>query len=210
MDKDKDLPAHLKGMSNLTSVEVNEAFLLRTDKFWNLLAKNIHIAGPATLPFYTNFSIGSGKARYSFGRKISDKPWFNLREQSFQLSIPTVNGKLTHNFENSFHGGSSLLLEKQNLMRIFTCNFECKAPFIFACAFKRLAKNVDLKFYLKVLNEITNESFVVALGDLNQTETEFLQVTDVQYEDVLKLSNQETTKINLFDPRKISKNWNVR
>lgn len=70
--------------------ECNYRFLARNNRFWGLLWKYLYSRGPNTLPFYTSFCMGSGKRQYRDGLAISNKAWFNLMEQEYQPSVPSL------------------------------------------------------------------------------------------------------------------------
>jgi endo-beta-N-acetylglucosaminidase D len=146
------------------SILINEIFIDRNDRFWNLLWKDLPTFGPTGLPFSTTFCMGSGKQKSILGKTLNSNPWFNLRNQKFQLSVPTLKEKVSHNFVESFHGGSCVSLDDvQKPIRLFTCDFACDQDLILIFAFKKddSNKDGDVRILLR-LND--DEASVLACG----------------------------------------------
>lgn len=126
----------------------NDTFLHRNDIFWALLWRYFYTTGPKILPFYTSFCIGSGKRLNHDGFLHSNETWFNLSEQQWQPSIPSL--KCERYFEDSFNGGSCLkILPTSTNIRLFVTEFSLENGIIFSYAFKgnsRLSTDIDLAF----------------------------------------------------------------
>lgn len=78
--------------------DFDDEFWYRLDKVWNRRRQTI-----MTLPFSTDFSIGSGSAYYSAGHMCdaSGSPWYNLSLQSLQ-STPWIYDSLHTNVMTCF------------------------------------------------------------------------------------------------------------
>lgn len=134
--------------------DVNEAFLLRNEKFWWLLWENFATHPYHELPFYTDFCLGSGKRYYTFGQPNWKNPiikdmsmsmgmsrtdvlsqslmtkhqysehFLNLSRQSLQPSVP-LHQLVKRCYDDAFHGGSCLeILHSNNTFRLFACDFQ--------------------------------------------------------------------------------------
>lgn len=59
------------------------------EEFWSLIeqAWNVQRAVLCTLPFYSDFCVGTGRRVYQQGTVLFDKPWYNL---SMQSMLPTL------------------------------------------------------------------------------------------------------------------------
>ncbi len=142
-------------------IEINKLFLERNDKFWNLLWTYLPTLGPSEFPFKTSFSIGSGLKNYKEGKSIEDKPWINMRKQNFQISVPTCEDKVCHDFSDAFDGGSCLSLTTDDLTRLFVCDIPCPNKLSFIYTFKT-ARNVDeLSYHLKFLEKGSGKTTTV-------------------------------------------------
>lgn len=133
----------------------NQKFLERNDRFWSSLCQYLHMFGPKSLPFVTNFCIGSGKNFYRMGRDVK-KCWFNLKYQSIQPSTPSREGFFTHFYDDAFDGGSSLSLDSTELIRLFVCDLACDEDLIFSYTFKRNSDANDVQMVLNFQNVQTN------------------------------------------------------
>ncbi|KAL7035968.1 hypothetical protein ACKWTF_008644 [Chironomus riparius] len=160
---------------------LNKEFLERNDQFWNILYKYFYIFGPKSLPFVTNFCIGSGKKLFEMGKKVKGN-WFNLKMQDFQPSMPTSYGQFSHYYVDAFNGGSSLSIETNELTRIFTCELPCRDGLIFSFTFKKRVPLNDLEVHLNVLNTATNLGLkIVCKKEANlANEISSLKTEDVQ------------------------------
>ncbi|KAL7035969.1 hypothetical protein ACKWTF_008645 [Chironomus riparius] len=138
----------------------NEVFLTRNDNFWSSLYTYFSIFGPKSLPFVTNFCIGSGKKLYRMGKEVKGN-WFNLKAQAFQPSMPSSNGYFTHYYEDSFNGGSCLSIDSNELTRIFTCELPCKEGLIFSFTTKKESPENDFEVHLNALNTATNRGLKI-------------------------------------------------
>uniref|UniRef100_A0A182N0C3 Cytosolic endo-beta-N-acetylglucosaminidase TIM barrel domain-containing protein n=1 Tax=Anopheles dirus TaxID=7168 RepID=A0A182N0C3_9DIPT len=140
----------------------NVQFLQMNDRFWNRLWRHLHVRGPAQLPFYSSFCLGSGKFYNRLGKTQSAECWFNLAKQNFQPTIPytppleyeTRSDPLshwTHHFDGALDGGSCLKLRNgDHDKRLFACDFPCADDLIVCYAYRRSdPATVDLALVLK-------------------------------------------------------------
>jgi len=135
----------------------NSIFLERNDRFWSSMYPYFYLFGPKTLPFITNFCIGSGKKFFRMGREVK-KNWFNLKQQAIQPSTPTQEGFLTHFYDDAFDGGSSLMLHAADeLIRVFVCELSCDDDVILSYTFKRHSqRHDDVHVALNVVDVVRN------------------------------------------------------
>lgn len=110
-----------------------------------------YMFGPKTLPFVTNFCIGSGRQFFRMGREVK-KNWFNLKLQGIQPSTPSHEGFYSHNYDDAFDGGSSLSIDTEELIRIFVCELSCDDDIIFSYTFKCHSDRNDVQMNLTVLD----------------------------------------------------------
>lgn len=128
-----------------------------------------YMFGPKTLPFLTNFCIGSGKKFYRMGREVK-RNWFNLKFQGFQPSTPSREGFYSHHYEDAFDGGSSLSLDTTELIRLFVCEFSCDDEcVIFSYTFKRHSEANDVQVHLNLLDAKRSVDFQVVCDGFNGT-----------------------------------------
>lgn len=141
------------------SDRTNQRFLERNTRFWALLWKDLYSRGPNTLPFYTSFCLGSGKKKYRDGLQIAHNPWFNLTEQQYQPSVPSV---FEYQFDEAYHGGSCIkFTNKVNNIRLFTTDFSCENNLIAAYVFKRTDPEIKVQLVLNVQNDIGDSSMLI-------------------------------------------------
>jgi mannosyl-glycoprotein endo-beta-N-acetylglucosaminidase len=129
----------------------NVKFLERNDRFWSSMYEFFYMFGPKTLPFVTNFCIGSGKKMYRMGREVK-RNWFNLKLQGVQPSTPSREGFFSHHYDDAFDGGSSLSMDTTELIRLFVCELSCDDDVIFSYTFKRQSESNDVQVNLNVLD----------------------------------------------------------
>ncbi|GAB0099918.1 Mannosyl-glycoprotein endo-beta-N-acetylglucosaminidase [Sergentomyia squamirostris] len=149
------------------NTECNEVFFKRNNKFYSLFWKHLYTSGPCELPFYTSFCVGSGLVRRELGLNVSSTPWFNLRLQQPQMSIPIDNQYFEHYFHDSFEGGSCLRTTSVSprIYRIFCTDFDCTTDILFSYALKRCNKEIDLEVVLFVVDAATEKRCRVVLAE---------------------------------------------
>lgn len=185
---------------------MNQTFLERNDRFWSSMYPFFYMFGPKTLPFVTNFCIGSGKRLFRMGRELRES-WFNLKYQSIQPSTPSQEGFFSHYYEDAFDGGSSISVDTMELIRIYVCELPCADDIIFSYTFKRNSESNDLQVNLNVLDvKSTNEVQLVCAGanGTNPFVLSCLAEDDVRSIAVFLANNRQT-----FVPSKIN-GWETR
>lgn len=157
----------------------NASFLERNDILWNSLYEYMNISGPTSLPFQTNFSIGSGKGFYRMGSKVKNS-WFNLRNQAILPSTPATRGFFQFSYQDAFDGGNCLSLQSSEMIRLFACDFIVEGDMFFSYTFKKSDGGFpgdDVQFRMnynyKVDGEFEDDSYVVTATptDLNTSHT---------------------------------------
>lgn len=141
-----------------------------------------YIFGPKTLPFTTNFCIGSGKNLFRMGKPVK-KSWFNLKSQGIQPSTPSREGFFTHFYDDAFDGGSSLSLDSTELIRLFVCELDCDDDIILSYTFKRNSVENDVLLTLNLLDIKTSLDIQVVLegsGGMNPFAISCLNEDDVR------------------------------
>lgn len=138
-----------------------------------------YIFGPKTLPFVTSFCIGSGKRFCRMGHEVK-KNWFNLKLQSIQPSTPSREGFYSHNYDDAFHGGSSLSITTTELIRLFVCELPCNDDIIFSYTFKRLTDANDVLMKLNVLDLTRNVDIQLTCDGSKGTLSSCLEENDVR------------------------------
>ncbi|XP_016948722.1 cytosolic endo-beta-N-acetylglucosaminidase isoform X1 [Drosophila biarmipes] len=106
--------------------QVNSAFLARNEAWWARIWPTLATHPYSSLPFFTDFCVGSGRASYERGFRIADReqPFFNLARQSLQPSVP-LDKNAVHHFDEAFSGGCSLLVTNyERAFRLFVTDFE--------------------------------------------------------------------------------------
>lgn len=165
------------------------------------------IFGPKTLPFVTNFCIGSGKKFCRMGREVK-KNWFNLKLQGFQPSTPSREGFYSHHYDDAFDGGSSLSLDiRSESIRLFVCEFSCDEDIIFSYTFKRFDDANDVHVNLNILETRRSvDAQLVCDGTIgtNRLSTPCLEEDDVRSIAVFLANNRLS-----FVPSKIN-GWETR
>lgn len=203
------LPEHLHKLSAIErSDEINTMFLKRNDAFWSLLWDYFYTFGPISLPFSTNFCIGSGKNKYRLGR-IVDGNWFNLKRQGFQSSTPTQKLHSSHYYADAFDGGSSISLDTKKLIRMFVCEFHCDNDIIFSYSFKRNDLQNDLDFYLRVLNRNSKTEKMFICGE-NSDDIDPSFFTNLRFEDMKAITISLARSKQTFVPGNKISGWETR
>ncbi|XP_013002578.1 cytosolic endo-beta-N-acetylglucosaminidase isoform X1 [Cavia porcellus] len=95
------------------------SFFQNQDKFWNLLERYLPTHSICSLPFVTSFCLGMGTRRVCYGQEQAVGPWYHPSAQETQPlfgehKLPGDNRgwvKVHCCLADSWHGGSSLLLE---------------------------------------------------------------------------------------------------
>lgn len=130
-----------------------------------MLWRYLYTSGPVNLPFYTSFCLGSGKRKYQNGKQstIEQSSWFNLSNQSWQPSVPTVAG-LKRYFDDSYMGGSCMkIIPSEKPKRLFVSNFTCDKNIIFSYVFKRLSNVDDVQLWILV-EDLNRQRFTIICG----------------------------------------------
>ncbi|XP_070498685.1 cytosolic endo-beta-N-acetylglucosaminidase-like [Chironomus tepperi] len=177
---------HIDSKIVTDSDSLNREFLERNDQFWTSLYKYFYIYGPKSLPFVTNFCLGSGKRSYRMGKVVKGN-WFNLKAQAFQPSMPSSNGHFTHCYEDAFNGGSCLSIDTNELIRIFTCELSCKDGLIFSCTTKKEPSENELEVHFNVLNTSTNRGLKIVCKKDEQ-----------HVNDISSLKSEDVRSLNIF------------
>lgn len=193
------------------SVLINETFMDRNDRFYNLLWKDLPTFGPSELPFDTTFCLGSGKHRSILGKTMDSDPWFNLRNQKFQLSVPTSKGKIAHDFEEAFQGGSCVSLEAQSAIRLFVCDFTCDNDLILIFAVKKESSETDVRFLLKIHDDSKKEQKIMICGFVKEGEDFLLGQELASTEELRKIHTSLPKSSNSLNLGRTSINdWTLR
>ncbi|XP_055842844.1 cytosolic endo-beta-N-acetylglucosaminidase [Episyrphus balteatus] len=193
--------------------EVNEAFLLRNDKFWWSLWEYIPTHPYISLPLYTDFCVGSGKAVYKEGRKIKNGQFFSLSKQSLQPSVPLYNC-VERNFDNAFNGGSSLKVIQSDIsFRLFTTDYPIDGTLIFAYAYKLQKIDGELDYILRLQMDEGEGDCLVFLGDYFISKVQpgrcYLSAITDNYVDALKTVLDEGA-VDLKIPVIGNDEWKIR
>lgn len=159
--------------------------------------------GPKTLPFTTNFCIGSGKKFYRMGKESRRDGWFNLKNQGFQPSTPSSIGHFTHYYEDAFNGGSCLSIETNELIKIFTSEFSTEHGIIFSYTFKKEHARNDLQVYLNIANVSSNREHQIICGNEND------EIVPLNYESVRDVNIYLATSGHIAIPSIIN-DWETR
>lgn len=140
----------------------NASFLERNDRLWNSMYPFMFLNGPKTMPFTSNFSIGSGRGFYRMGAKVRGS-WFNLKNQGLLPSTPATNDIYKFFYDDAFEGGNSILLQSTNMVRLFACDFDAEGDMIFSYTFKRSDKSNDIQFRWNytIPSRIAEESYLL-------------------------------------------------
>lgn len=192
------------------NLNINKIFFERNDTFWNSLWQYLPTFGPAQLPFHSTFCVGSGKQRCVYGKVTQSKPWYNLRRQNYQLSVPTAHKIIEHDFENSFNGGSSLRLESKKTFRLFTSDFRTDKDLILICAYKNLMENVSVNFHLKIFEPSTEKYSTIICG--TNSDPDELLISEIKNEEEMKsifqILPQQSEFLNVGRPS--INDWHIR
>lgn len=144
----------------------NASFLERNDLLWSSLYEYMNICGPRSLPFQTNFSIGSGKGFYRMGSKVKSN-WFNLRNQGILPSTPATRSFYQFSYQDAFDGGNCISIQSKQFIRLFTCDFSGDSDMFFSYTFKRADMSDDIQFRLNykftVDDQFEEDAHVVTL-----------------------------------------------
>ncbi|TMW43121.1 hypothetical protein DOY81_011801 [Sarcophaga bullata] len=165
--------------------QTNEAFLLRNEKFWWLLWEHLATHPYNTMPFYTDFCMGSGKKTYFHGlpkasTKISDatkveeegdkenssEGFFNLSRQSLQPSVPLHN-LATRCYDDAFNGGSCLRINQyDHSFRLFATELKItRGGLVVGYALKLDPRNGEFDCILRICTNNNARDCYIFLGD---------------------------------------------
>lgn len=152
----------------------NTHFIERNDLFWSMLWRFLYTAGPTELPFYSTFCLGSGKRKFQDGQPatVEQQSWFNLSNQSWQPSVPSVAG-LNRYFDDSFNGGSCVrIVASQKPKRLFVADFSCEKNIILSYVFKRLSNIDDIQVVVIVEDVVGRKKCRIVCGSEDCAERE--------------------------------------
>lgn len=166
----------------------------------------LYMSGPKTFPFVSNFCIGSGKRFYRMGREVKEN-WFNLKFQSIQPSTPSQEGFYSHYYDDAFDGGSSILVETTELIRIYVCELPCDDGIIFSYTFKRYSEANDVQVNLNVLDVKRSTEVQLVCSGSNGTNPFVLQ--SLAEDDVRNIALFLASTRQTFVPSKIN-GWETR
>ncbi|XP_017056311.1 cytosolic endo-beta-N-acetylglucosaminidase isoform X2 [Drosophila ficusphila] len=151
--------------------QVNSAFLARNESWWARIWPTLATHPYSSLPFFTDFCVGSGRKSYDRGLVASgeDRPFFNLSRQSLQPSVP-LDRNAVHHFEEAFSGGCSLLVTNyERAFRLFVTNFDLQlGVLLVGFAYKIIgdATGTDFDLLVRVTPQKNNNSeFYLFCGD---------------------------------------------
>lgn len=159
--------------------QVNAAFLARNEAWWARLWPTLATHPYTSLPFFTDFCVGSGRRSYELGASVggSERPFFNLSRQSLQPSVP-LDKNAVHDFETAFSGSCSLLLTNYDrAFRLFVTDFELpRGVLLLGYAYKLEGATEDETVKFNVLVRATpmrrmmpQKELVVYCGDYNSS-----------------------------------------
>lgn len=173
--------------------EVNDAFLLRNEKFWWLLWENFATHPYHQLPFYTDFCLGSGKRFHQHGQPSSpmkrtpsisrtkntmtfathtsqSQGFLNLSQQSLQPSVP-LHELVKRYYDDAYHGGSCLqILSADNNFRVFACDMPLSSKcLICSYAFKCNSRDGEFDCVLRFCVNDNSRDCYLFLGDYYNT-----------------------------------------
>ncbi|KPU75473.1 uncharacterized protein Dana_GF22338, isoform B [Drosophila ananassae] len=132
--------------------QVNDAFLARNEAWWARIWPTLATHSYRSLPFYTDFCVGSGKATFERGVQAArNSAFFNLNRQSLQPSVP-LDRNAVHNFATAYSGGSCLtVINYERAFRLFVTDFELlRGVLLLAYAFKNQGGEADLDVVARV------------------------------------------------------------
>lgn len=154
----EDIP-DMKPFAKNGSDGLNNKFIARNNRFWALLWKYLYSRGPNTLPFYTSFCMGSGKRQFRDGLAISNETWFNLMEQEYQPSVPSL---FEYHFDEAYRGGSCIKFNEtvQNA-RLFVTDFTCQNDIVLSYVYKRSDPKINVTLILNVENGEGDKNILV-------------------------------------------------
>lgn len=142
---------------------VNHHFMQRNHLFWTLLWNYFYSSGPKALPFYTSFCLGSGRLKFRDGILTQSEPWFNIMEQEYQPSVPSV---YEYYFGDAFRGGCCLRFRGNvNKLRLFVSDFRCADDMIVSYVFKRSSPHIRINLILKIVDHRNESHLIVHCGN---------------------------------------------
>ncbi|XP_037820233.1 cytosolic endo-beta-N-acetylglucosaminidase [Lucilia sericata] len=179
--------------------QANEAFLMRNEKFWWLLWEHLATHPYITMPFYSDFCLGSGKKTYVSGlpkttntatataattllpstsaaaeqttaADNTEGRFFNLSRQSLQPSVP-LHDLATRYYDDAFNGGSCLrILQYDSSFRIFSSDFKMlRGGLVFAYAYKLNPRDGEFDCILRFCTGNNSRDCYLFLGDYYDT-----------------------------------------
>ncbi|XP_017067320.1 cytosolic endo-beta-N-acetylglucosaminidase [Drosophila eugracilis] len=192
--------------------EVNSAFLARNETWWARIWPTLATHPYRLLPFFTDFCVGSGRASYERGFRISgdDSSFFNLSRQSLQPSVP-LDKNAMHNFDDAFSGGCSLLLTNyERAFRLFVTDFELpQGVLLLGYAYKingtAVTTNFDLLVRVTPLQRTSAELYIFC-GEYNGSLVAPQRCYLSPYDSVLPRVHSQLPQ----DPRSLAAGWKVR
>lgn len=137
----------------------NNHFLLRENLFWTLMWHNFYSSGPVALPFYTAFCLGSGVKKYRDGLKTLNDSWFNLMEQEYQPSVPSI---FEYHYDEAYHGGSCIKLNGDvHKLRLLCCDFSCENQIVPSYVIKRTSPQIHVQLVFKIVDDDQRQHLLV-------------------------------------------------
>lgn len=142
---------------------INHHFIRRDHLFWTLLWNHFYSSGPKALPFYTSFCMGSGRLKFRDGILTQNEPWFNIMEQEYQPSVPSV---YEYHFDDAYRGGCCLRFRGNvNKLRLFVSDFHCEQDIVVSYVFKRSSPQIRINLILKIFDGNNMSHLIVHCGN---------------------------------------------
>ncbi|KAH8408900.1 hypothetical protein KR009_003618, partial [Drosophila setifemur] len=135
---------------------VNSAFLARNEAWWSRIWPTLATHPYMSLPFFTDFCVGSGRSSFARGFRVNDgRSFFNLARQSLQPSVP-VDRNAVHNFEAAYSGGCSLsVVNYERAFRLFVTDFRLNRGVLLLGVAYKIDKEEEDRPTVDVLLRIT-------------------------------------------------------
>ncbi|XP_026838103.1 cytosolic endo-beta-N-acetylglucosaminidase isoform X2 [Drosophila erecta] len=151
--------------------QVNASFLARNEAWWARIWPTLATHPYSSLPFFTDFCVGSGRLKFERGWRTSaaDRPFFNLSLQSLQPSVP-LDRNAVHHFDEAYSGGCSLLMTNyERAFRLFVTDFQLPlgvllVSYVFKIDDDAVAPNFDLLVRVTPLRR-NDEDLYLFCGD---------------------------------------------
>ncbi|XP_013002579.1 cytosolic endo-beta-N-acetylglucosaminidase isoform X2 [Cavia porcellus] len=159
------------------------SFFQNQDKFWNLLERYLPTHSICSLPFVTSFCLGMGTRRVCYGQEQAVGPWYHPSAQETQPlfgehKLPGDNRgwvKVHCCLADSWHGGSSLLLEgviPPEVGNIAVRLFSLQVPLphkVFLSLVYKLEGPTDVMVALELTTGDASSCHIGSISSLNET-----------------------------------------